>query len=209
MRRVKMELATARWFSKTLEDGVNVRRKGFYVSHREGDMGFTVQRCTNIQGAFMALEEHRQGECRNSILVPVDRDGRGWRKLAEVVRDVAQSVGQAPPAMTLISKSSQSYKEALQHPRSLVPSCHMDKRAASGTISTGNQRREEDGRRGVGLQKERVLRVMTDMEKQMGELHANLNRLKWCIEDQGWGLASEPGDGPEGHGLEKGTGPKG
>lgn len=34
VRNMRMELATARWFSKALEDG---RRKGFYASHREGD----------------------------------------------------------------------------------------------------------------------------------------------------------------------------
>lgn len=42
MKCMKLELATAWWFSKALEDGVKDRSKGFYAGHREGDRGFTV-----------------------------------------------------------------------------------------------------------------------------------------------------------------------
>lgn len=61
MKCMKLELATARCFSKALKDGVNDKRKGFHVGHREKDRGYTVQRCNNIQGAFMALEEYHGG----------------------------------------------------------------------------------------------------------------------------------------------------
>lgn len=188
VKSMRMELATARWFSKALEDGRTTRRKGFHASHREGDRGFTVQRCTNIQGAFMAMEERRGGGRQNCILVPDDRDERGWWKLAELLREVARIGVQALLVTIALPKPPQLYKEAFHQPRSLNLNHQLDRRATSGAVSgvvyAGYQEHEEDGRRGVGLKKEMALRVLTDMQKQMGELQDNINYLKQCVEDQ-------------------------
>lgn len=150
---------------------------------------------------------------RNYIFVPDDRDGRGWWKLAEVLREVVRLGGPAPSMTTVASLPlpSQSYKEALQHPRSLDLSHQLDSRATSGAdsgaISARTQGREEGGRRLVGLQKEMALWVMADMQKQLGELQFNLSWMKRCIEEDrglgvdsvlGYGLSNGVGDGPKG-----------
>ncbi|XP_041008893.1 uncharacterized protein LOC121253063 [Juglans microcarpa x Juglans regia] len=214
VKSMKMELATARWFCRVLEDGVHARRKGFYASYREGDRGFTVQRGSNVQGAFMALEEHRGGGRCNCIFVPDDKDGRGWRKLAEGLREAASFGGHAPPTTAGASflKPPQWYKEVLQTPRSVNISHQLDRRVASGDDSSivlvGTQGCEEVGRRFVGFQKETIMRVLFDMQMQLGELQGNIIWLKRCVEDQGWDLIPGSSDGLV-IGQVKGREPKG
>lgn len=76
---------------------------------------------------------------RYCIFVPADRDGRGWWKLAEVLREAASSSGQAPSTMKIghWSLSSQSYKEVLQKLRSLDLSRQSDRSANRATSSAG------------------------------------------------------------------------
>ncbi|KAF5482309.1 hypothetical protein F2P56_002891 [Juglans regia] len=200
---MRMELATARWFSKALEDGRNARRKGFYASHREGDRGFMVQRCANFQGEFMVMEEYQGGGRRRCILVPDEKDGRGWWKLAELLREASGSGGQAPPAAMKTLKPA-SYKEALQQWRPGNQSHQLDRRAVSGVVSGAVSVGEEDGRRVVGLQKEMVVRVLSDMQNQLGELQEKICFLKKCVEEQECQLgaalrpsAVDPRDGPK------------
>lgn len=72
VKRLRLELATTRWFIKTLEDCLKMGRKEFYTAHREGDRSFITQRCSNSQGVFMALVVYKQGGHRNCIFIPKD-----------------------------------------------------------------------------------------------------------------------------------------
>lgn len=50
VRSLHLELATARWFTKALEDCVKVGRKEFYLAYRDGDRGLIAQRCELLRG---------------------------------------------------------------------------------------------------------------------------------------------------------------
>lgn len=129
----------------------------------------------------MALVEYKQHGHRNYIFIPEDRDGRGWRKLVEALREPGRDgrgVGLEPPATTATTHQhlAQLYMEALQILRildyargrgSLGASC--DVRSGS-VVTVRDQSSGEGGRSHVGLKKEMVLRALAEMQSQIEEL---------------------------------------
>ncbi|KAG6700305.1 hypothetical protein I3842_08G105600 [Carya illinoinensis] len=217
VKTMRLELTTARWFSKALDDCVKERKTEFYAGHRVGDRGFIAQRCSNLQGVFMALVEYYGGGRRNCIFIPEDFEGLGWRKMVETLKEMEQDGGltRATPAATLSEHPqwpSRSYKEALQQKNGKVLSLQqagLDDRVAGGrqlgrkTISEDLQGRDGGEKETVGLNKETYLRVMTDMQIQLEDLQLKLKCLKKLVEDGSDG--GDLGVGPE-DGLSKGVG---
>lgn len=122
-KEISLGLGTARWFTRALEDCLKARRKEFYSAHREGGWGYIAQRCSNSRGCYMALVEYGGGGHRSFIFIPEDTDGRGWRKLAEVLREVGRGPDLPSPPLTTLALQqplARSYREALQQPRESV-----------------------------------------------------------------------------------------
>lgn len=132
----------------------------------------------------MVLEEYRGGGRRNCFFVPTNRDGRGWCKLVEVLREAARSGVQAPSALMVghYSLPSRSYKEALQRSSDLShQQDRVARRAASfagGAGFASLQGCEVGGSGSAGLKKENILQVMSEMQKQLEDLQFNLNSIK-------------------------------
>ncbi|KAG6667250.1 hypothetical protein CIPAW_01G088500 [Carya illinoinensis] len=135
----------------------------------------------------MALVEYRRGGRQNCIFILEDKDGRGWRKLAEVLREAGREgclVGLAPPATTVAS-SAQSYVESLQQQR--VPDCFRElaklgavsnilvRLRGSAIISIGAQSLEGGGRGAVDLNKDMVLWALSDLQRHRNDVQLNIS----------------------------------
>ncbi|KAL0001405.1 hypothetical protein SO802_015186 [Lithocarpus litseifolius] len=69
----------AQWLMRSIEQSVvGSNLKNFY-SIREGDLAYTLQRCSNSFGKFLLLIEFRVGGSRRSIFIPEGRARNGWR----------------------------------------------------------------------------------------------------------------------------------
>ena len=92
----------AQWLMKSLEQiAIGISPKHFY-SFREGDLAYTLQRCSNSFGLFLLLTEFKVCGFRRSIIIPVDRAKNGWRvfglelrKLLELENYVHGGIGQS------------------------------------------------------------------------------------------------------------------
>ncbi|KAG2672218.1 hypothetical protein I3760_13G030000 [Carya illinoinensis] len=193
---MRLEFATARWFSLALENCLTGGKKDFYTAHRDGDRGYIAQRGSNNQGAFMALVEYSRGGRRNCIFIPEERDGKGWRKLIELLKEGGREnrfTGIAPPATT-VDAPTRSYRDALQQSRVFVQDQKTDRLGATydrlkGPVvcSVGAQNRVGDGRGVVGLNKEDLLRALSEVQKQVEDLQLNILSLKRGVEEVEWG----------------------
>lgn len=204
VKEIRLGLGTARWFVKVLEDCLKTVRKEFYSVHKEGDRGYVAQRRHNSRGSFMALMEYGGGGYRNFLFIPKDREGRGWRKLVEIMREAAWTGGlvfqppQQPPF--------QSYREALL-PKGSTRGGHSSDILAcsrggvglqrSATTYEGVQAREKGDRVVVGLFEEKELRALLEMKCQIDLLQLNINWMLRCVEEKKWmGLGLGVGCGP-------------
>ncbi|XP_041000186.1 uncharacterized protein LOC121246196 isoform X2 [Juglans microcarpa x Juglans regia] len=114
-----MGLETIRWVANSLEACLKNGSNGFYSARREGDRGFTAQRCSNSRGSYMALAAYGGGGRRSYILIPQDEAGIGWRKMMVVLKDMGRGgvQGRNPPQEMAVALPQRSYKEALEVPR--------------------------------------------------------------------------------------------
>lgn len=118
VKELSLGTASARWFSKVLEDCMKFGSKEFYSAHRDGARGYIAQQCSNAQGCYMALVEYNGGRCRSFIFIPKDSDGRGWWKLVEVLREAGRE------------------DDSSSHPGTTVPQQHHQPRSYRGGTPT-------------------------------------------------------------------------
>ena len=79
MKSVFMGKNAAQWLMKSTEQiVVGFSPKNFYT-FREGDVAYTLQRCSNSCGLFLLLSEVKVGRSRWSIFIPEGRAKNGWR----------------------------------------------------------------------------------------------------------------------------------
>lgn len=93
MKEMSLGMFTVLLFAKALEECLKVERKDFYDTSREGDRGFISQRCSNAHGRYMALVEYGGGDKQNFIFIPEERGSKGWRKLADALREAGREGG--------------------------------------------------------------------------------------------------------------------
>lgn len=206
VKEIRLGIGTAWWFIKALEDCLKTVRKDFYFAHREGDRGYVAQRRHNSRGSFMALMEYGEDGYRNFLFIPEDREGRGWRKLGETMREVAWTGG--PVSQPPQQLPFRSYREALLHKGS-TRGCHSSdtltcSRGGAGlqrraTTYEGVQAREKGDRVAVGLFEEKELRPLQEMKGQIDLLQRNINGLLQCAEEKrrmglGLGVGCGPSD---------------
>ena len=71
MKLVFMGKNVALWLMKSIEQiAVGISSKYFY-SFKEGDLAYTLQRCSNSFGLFLLLIELKVGGSRRSIIILV------------------------------------------------------------------------------------------------------------------------------------------
>lgn len=129
------------------------------------------------------------GGRRNNILIPERRDGRGWRNLVEVLRETSLAAG----PMVFMTSAAQPpilYLDVVKKPRALDPSHQLVRQRGEAPLQSGDvvasigvvgQSLEGAEREIVGLNKESLLRVVMEMQRQVEDLKANLYVIKRCV----------------------------
>ena len=79
MKSIFMGKQVAQWLMKSLEQIVVGSSSECFYSFREGDLAYTLQRCSNSFGLFLLLTELKVGGSRRSIIILVGRAKNGWR----------------------------------------------------------------------------------------------------------------------------------
>ena len=79
MKSVFMGKQVAQWLMKSLEQIVVGSSSECFYSFREGDLAYTLQRCSNSFGLFLLLTELKVGGSGRSIIILVGRAKNGWR----------------------------------------------------------------------------------------------------------------------------------
>lgn len=55
--------------------------KEFIKTLKAGNNAFIALRSSNLHGWYLTFVEYRRGGNRDIIIIPEERDGKGWRKL--------------------------------------------------------------------------------------------------------------------------------
>ncbi|KAF5477643.1 hypothetical protein F2P56_004263 [Juglans regia] len=193
IKKMNLSLGTVRWFFNALEVCLKKEGKGFYSAYRDGDRGYIAQRCSNSRGEYMALVEYCGGGRRNCVFIPGDKDRVGWRKLAMALKEAGSGGGcQLPPITTVQNSNLRSYSDVLQGSREVEKFRDVNYAEKVGLVkkgpvtSAGNDLlRDGVGRDVVALKEENLLKALSDMEEQLGELTNKVGWLKRCVELKG------------------------
>ena len=79
MRLVFMGKNAAQWLMNNIEHidvGANSKQ---FVTFKDGDIAYTLQRSTNSFGQFFLLTELKVGRSRRLIIIPEGKEKNGWR----------------------------------------------------------------------------------------------------------------------------------
>ena len=79
MKSIFMGEKVAQWLMMSLEQIVVGSSPKCFYSFREGDLAYSLQRCSNSFGLFLLLTELKVGGSRRSIIIPVGKAKNGWR----------------------------------------------------------------------------------------------------------------------------------
>lgn len=88
--RLSLGPSTVHWLAKALIDCSKEVKHGLFTSIREGSQSFLAQRCSNGRGRYIVVVEYGSGGRRNSVIVPEEKDGSGWRKMREALWELLQ-----------------------------------------------------------------------------------------------------------------------
>ncbi|KAF5472286.1 hypothetical protein F2P56_009019 [Juglans regia] len=141
----------------------------------------------------MALVEYCGGGRRNCVFIPGDKDRVGWRKLVMELKEAGSGGGvQLPPITTVQNSNLRSYSDVLRGSREVEKFRDVNYAEKMGLVkkgpvtSAGNDLlRDGVGRDVVALKEENVLKALSDMEEQLGELANKVGWLKRCVEVKG------------------------
>ncbi|XP_041012186.1 uncharacterized protein LOC121255758 isoform X1 [Juglans microcarpa x Juglans regia] len=196
VKYVSLDHEALGWLGFTVKEcAASLVSPNFLRTQRKGNSVLMVQRGCNHNGSFFSLSEFGHDKRRSMLVVPEGRKGEGWRKFGDTIKELTLSSsvwsgrnrgacvlwssqagkpkghkgdGGAPSSMVV---GSWSYREVVQKvlPRVVVPDM------SSSEIV---QRKEGDGSELLGLNEDKFLQSLAEMEEKVGLLLEDILCLK-------------------------------
>lgn len=151
-----------------------------------------MQQGSNSRGNYLSMVVYSGGGSRIFIIILGDKDGMGWRKLAEALREVGSEGGNGrvlPSSSAVAFTSSRSYREALQSTRDVRKSDMASLLRVGDLPVLGEDQRQYGSGRWPRQVEVNLLKELRDMQALLEEMNFKVKGLYvafWEKKKRGW-----------------------
>ncbi|XP_035543339.1 uncharacterized protein LOC118347632 [Juglans regia] len=184
VKYISVDGETLGWLGSMVKDcTVTVGSQEFLQTRRKGDTVIIVRKGHNFNGSFISISEFGRDKRRGLLVIPEGRKGEGWKKLADILMEMADfqivaakknnGEGGVPSSL---AGGARTYSEVLKK----LP--YQDAVVVSGvTIPEDVQRNGVAESSLAGLNEGSILKMLTGLEEKIGIVLDEINHLKRCV----------------------------